>query len=218
MRDRPYQIAGRDYPRTYQELLEWFADEQACRQYLVRCHWPDGFECAQCGGKSETWGTGRGYLHCRRCGGEISITAGTSFDRSRMPLRTWFAAMWFVTSQRDGASALGLKRVRGLGSYQTAWTWLPKLRQAMVCPGRYQFHDRIDVDETIWAANEGVAARGGRLWVSQLKFIRRKGSGEFAYAGFLMCLALALWCSFVTLLKKALRFDRWMRRRHEWLK
>ena len=54
----------------------------------------------------------------------LVATAGTIFERTRNPLRTWFAAMWFVTSQKDGASALGLKRVLGLGSYQTAWEYM----------------------------------------------------------------------------------------------
>ena len=153
-------MAGEDYPRTYQQFLEWFADESACRRYLLRCRWPDGFACAQCGTKAEPWTTARGYLHCRACGTEISVTAGTVFERTRLPLRTWFAAMWFVTSQKDGASALGLKRVLGLGSYQTAWTWLHKLRRAMVRPGRDALRGRIEVDETYVGGTETGGKRG----------------------------------------------------------
>ena len=77
-----------------------------------------------------------------------------------MPLRTWFAAIWFVTSQKDGASALGLKRVLGLGSYQTAWTWLHKLRHAMVRPGRDQLCGRIEVDETYVGGSDLGGKRG----------------------------------------------------------
>jgi len=158
MSAQPNSRAGEDYPRTYQEFQEWFADETACRQYVMRCRWPQGFECAHCGTKAEPWKTSRGYLHCRECGSEVSVTAGTIFDRTRMPLRTWFAAMWFVTSQKDGASALGLKRVLGFGSYQTAWTWLHKLRQAMVRPGRDRLYGRIEVDESYM----GGATVGGK--------------------------------------------------------
>ncbi len=157
---RPSPVAGEDYPRTYQEFLEWFADETACRRYLTRCRWPQGFECARCGGRTEPWTTSRGYLHCRQCGSEVSVTAGTIFDRTRMPLRTWVAAMWFVTSQKDGASALGLKRVLGLGSYQTAWTWLHKLRQAMVRPDRDRLGGRIEVDETYVGGSDRGGKRG----------------------------------------------------------
>ena len=160
MNNRLPPIAGKDYPRTYQEFLEWFTDEQACRHYIARCRWPDGFECTHCGNKAEPWTTARGYLHCRRCGGETSVTAGTIFERTRMPLKTWFAAMWFVTSQKDGASALGLKRVLGLGSYQTAWTWLHKMRHAMVRSGRDQLCGSIEVDETYIGGRGGNRGRG----------------------------------------------------------
>jgi len=68
--------------------------------------------------------------------------------------------MWFVTSQKDGASALGLKRVLGLGSYQTAWTWLHKLRRAMVRPGRDGLAGRIEVDETYVGGTEKGSKRG----------------------------------------------------------
>jgi len=153
-------VASQDYPRTYQQFLEWFADDAACRRYLLRCRWPDGFACARCGKKTEPWTTARGYLHCRVCGHEVSVTAGTIFDGTRLSLRTWFSTMWFVTSQKDGASALGLKRVLGLGSYQTAWAWLHKLRRAMVRPGRDRLRGRIEVDETYVGGSEEGGKRG----------------------------------------------------------
>ena len=160
MNERAAPVAGKDYPRTYQQFLEWFADDQACRGYLLRCRWPDGFTCPRCKKKAEPWTTARGYLHCRLCGGEISPTAGTIFEGTRIPLRTWFSTMWFVTSQKDGASALGLKRVLGLGSYQTAWTWLHKLRRAMVRPSRDRLCGRIEVDETYVGGSQTGSKRG----------------------------------------------------------
>lgn len=99
-------------------------------------------------------------MHCRHCGVQVSVTAGTIFERTRTPLRTWFAAIWFVVSQKDGASALGLKRVLGFGSYQTAWTWLHKLRKAMVRPGRDRLSGRIEIDETYVGGTEVGGKRG----------------------------------------------------------
>ena len=160
MSTRPNPVAGKDYPHTYQEFLEWFPDEPACRRFLLRCRWPEGFQCGRCGDKAEPWTTGRGYLHCRQCGSEISVTAGTIFERTKHPLRIWFATMWFVTSQKDGASALGLKRVLGLGSYQTAWAWLHKLRQAMVRPERDKLCGYVEVDETYIGGSETGGKRG----------------------------------------------------------
>jgi transcription elongation factor Elf1 len=160
MDDRMGPKAGTDYPRCYQEFVEWFGDNAACRRYLQERRWPQGFQCPQCGKHSQPWTTAREYLHCRDCGAEVSVTAGTVFERTRISLKTWFAAMWFVTSQKDGASALGLKRVLGFGSYQTAWTWLHKLRRAMVRPGRDRLRGRIEVDETYVGGSKVGGQRG----------------------------------------------------------
>lgn len=149
--------AGVDYPRTYRDLLEWFPDDEACLAYLAGLRWPDGFVCPVCG-KSEFWRTGKGLWMCRACGRRTSVTAGTIFHRTRSPLSTWFAAVWLVTSQKTGVSALGLQRVLGFGSYETAWAWLHKLRRAMVRPDR----DRIggpgvvvELDETFLDVSRG---------------------------------------------------------------
>jgi GNAT superfamily N-acetyltransferase len=89
------------------------------------------------------------------------LTAGTVFQDTRKPLRLWFLAMWFITSQKNGVSALGLQRELGLGSYETAWTWLHKLRRAMVRPGRDNLSGEIEVDETyVGGAEEGRRGRG----------------------------------------------------------
>jgi transposase-like protein len=76
------------------------------------------------------------------------VTAGTIFQDTRTPLTTWFRAMWWVTNQKTGVSALGLQRTLGLRSYKTAWAWMHKLRRAMVRPGRDRLVGRVEVDET----------------------------------------------------------------------
>ena len=102
----------------------WFADDEACLRYLERLRWPDGFVCRACGVVGEPWRQSRGRLTCSSCRHQSSVTAGTVFAKTRTPLRTWFAAVWYVTNQKSGASALGLQRVLGLGSYETAWLML----------------------------------------------------------------------------------------------
>lgn len=152
--------AGIDYPRTFTEFDKFFGEEAACREYLSRLRWQSGFVCARCESTAGAWTTSRGYLHCRACEAETSITAGTIFQDTRNPLRTWFLAMWFVTSQKYGASALGLKRVLGLSSYQTAWTWLHKIRRAMVRPGRERLKGVVEIDEAyVGGEEEGVHGR-----------------------------------------------------------
>jgi hypothetical protein len=71
-------------------------------------------------------------LECSKCGHQTSVTAGTIFQDTRILLTDWFRAMYWVTTQKNGASALGLQRALELKSYKTAWTWLHKLRRAMV--------------------------------------------------------------------------------------
>ncbi len=154
--------AGIDYPKTFQEFDEWFATEEACRKFLVKLRWADGFRCPHCEKCGQPWATGRGLLHCRHCQGQTSVTAGTVFEGTRKPLRTWFIAMWLVTSQKHGVSALGLQRVVGFGSYQTAWAWLHKLRRAMIRPGREHLSGVVEVDETyVGGPEEELRGRGG---------------------------------------------------------
>ena len=121
------------YPGTWQEFHFWFADEPACAAYLERLRWPTGFCCPKCSGE-KGWRLPDGRWGCAGCSRKVSVTAGTIFDRSRVSLQEWFAAAWYMTNQKHGVSALGLQRLLGLGSYQTAWTILQKLRTAMVRP------------------------------------------------------------------------------------
>ena len=108
-----------------------FSTEKSCREYLMKVRWPNGFRCPHCGGQ-HSWRVAQNRFECRACGRQTSVTAGTIFHRSHKPLRLWFRAMWCVASQKEGASAWRLQRALKLNSYQTAWTWLHKLRRAMV--------------------------------------------------------------------------------------
>jgi len=147
-----------EYPRTLRELDEQYGTEAACREYLEQMRWPEGFVCPHCSGR-RSWRTERGLWMCGDCGSQTSVTAGTIFQGTRIPLKVWFQAIWWVVSQKNGASALGLQRVLGFGSYRTAWTWLHKLRRAMVRPERERLTGQVEVDETFIG---GVECGGGR--------------------------------------------------------
>ncbi len=148
-----------DYPRNLVELEARFSTEEACREYLLKLRWPEGFVCPRCGIQS-SWASKRNLLLCADCGYQASVTAGTIFQDTRKPLTLWFRAAWWVTTQKGGASALELQRVLGLGSYVTAWTWLHKFRRAMVRPGRNRLVGRVEVDETyVGGVEEGVRGR-----------------------------------------------------------
>jgi transposase-like protein len=147
-----------EYPETVLEFRERFATDEACRDYVVALRWPDGFVCPLCEQK-KAWEMGRGLYSCQNCGYQASVTAGTLFSDTHKPLRLWFEAMWYITNQKSGVSALGLQRVLGLGSYHTAWNWLHKLRRAMVRPGRDRLSGVIEVDE-IFIGGERPGKRG----------------------------------------------------------
>ena len=148
-----------EYPRNLSELEDSFSTEENCRAYLARLRWPEGFRCPRCG-EGKSWPVRGMLLECAGCGCQTSVTAGTIFQDTRTPLAVWFRAMWWVTTQRNGASALGLQRVLGLKKYETAWTWLHKLRRAMVRPGRDLLTGRVEVDETyLGGLEEGVRGR-----------------------------------------------------------
>ena len=115
--------------------MAWFPTDADCLDYLEWLRWPDGFVCPGCehaGG----WRMGDGRFRRAGCDGRTSVTAGTIFDRTRTPLTVWFNACWLLATQKDGISALSLQRSLEMGSYQTAWAMLHRLRSVLVRPGR----------------------------------------------------------------------------------
>lgn len=141
--------------------MDWFPDEAACLKYLEQLRWPEGFVCPRCDVSAPPYRASRNRLVCSACRAQCSVTAGTLFDKTRTPLRSWLAAVWYVTNQKHGVSALGLKRVLGLGSYQTAWTMLHRLRRAMIRPGRERLAGVVEVDETYVGGREPKTRRKG---------------------------------------------------------
>lgn len=157
-----------DYPRTIQEFERRFSTEENCRAYLVSLRWPEGFRCPHCQGRKAVLVRST-LFQCCACRRQTSATAGTIFQDTRKPLVMWFRAMWYVTSQKNGASALGLQRVLGLVSYETAWTWLHKLRRAMIRPDRDRLSGWVEVDETLVGGEEpGASGRqtAKKAWVA----------------------------------------------------
>jgi len=166
------------YPRTLMEFENQFATEEACRLYLEQLRWPDGFRCPRCGGTA-AWRMSRGLWLCQLCRRQTSVIVGTVFERSRLPLTLWFRAMWHVTNQKNGASALTIQRLLGLGSYQTAWAWLHKLRRAMVRPGRDCLEGLVEADESYLGGEKpGKRGRGARGKALVLLAVQLQPGGE----------------------------------------
>lgn len=179
--------AGADYPTDWNEFLVWFATDEACLVYLEKLRWPAGFVCPSCDCADHPYRSSRGRMVCRHCGHQCTVTAGTIFEKTRTPLRVWLAAAWYATSQKQGVNALGLQRVLGLGSYQTAWTMLHRFRAAMVRPGRESLHGKVEVDETYLAISDRqkpIIAKGRKnntaktLIVIAVEILEPKGFGR----------------------------------------
>lgn len=163
------------YPTTLEEFERDFSTEEDCRDYLFSLRWPDGFVCPKCG-NTKYWRVRTVLLECTECHHQVSVIAGTIFQDTRKPLTMWFRAIWWVTAQKNGASALNLQKILGLGSYQTAWTWLHKLRTAMVRPERDKLSGCVEVDETyIGGAKAGKRGRGAENKILVAVAVEMKG-------------------------------------------
>jgi len=140
-------VEHEDYPEDFEQFITRFTTEQDCYDYILSLRWPQGFVCPRCNSE-RSWKTKRSLLVCSECGHQASITAGTIFQGTRKPLRLWFHVMWWMMSQKTGASAKNLQHTMGFRRYETAWTWLHKLRRAMIRSGRDRLKETVEVDET----------------------------------------------------------------------
>lgn len=148
------------YPEDAIELMNMFPSEEACLDYLATIRWPHGYKCLRCSDKSALK-LGRGLYRCQSCKYEGSVIVDTLFQDTHKPLQLWFQAIWYVVSQKNGVSAIGLQQSLGLGSYHTAWEWLHKLRRAMVRPGRDKLSGIVEINETmIGGEKPGKRGRG----------------------------------------------------------
>ena len=173
---------AKEFPGTLLEFEHWFRTEESCRDYLARVRWPEGFVCPRCAAR-KAWRTEDGRFHCQGCSTNVYLAAGTVFHRSKVPLRLWFRAMWWMTNQKVGINAMGLQRLLGLPSYQTAWTMLHKLRRAMVRPGREQLSGEIEVDGTlIGGLRPGNPSRQAKEIVIIAAEVRGKRMGRIRIA------------------------------------
>ncbi len=136
------------YPANQMEFENMFRTEQDCIDYLESLRWPNGFECPRCG-SIRFWKKNKGRYECSDCHKETTVTNDTIFHKTTKPLLIWFRAIWWIVAQKNGVSAKGLQKVLGLGSYQTAWTWLHKFRRLMVLSGRSKLEGIVEVDEVL---------------------------------------------------------------------
>ena len=143
-----------DQPRSLLEFQRDFPDDAACVRYLAGRRWPSGFVCPACGATRAYELVQRRLWQCAACRQQTSLTAGTVLHGTRLPLITWFWAMYLAATLNTGISARQLRKQLGLRRYETAWMLLQKIRRAMVNPDRERLSGDVEI---------GVAWVGGSL-------------------------------------------------------
>jgi hypothetical protein len=150
-----------EFPKTVLEFQDQYPDEDACWNALRQVRWPGGFLCPRCGHRESSFISTRRLEQCRGCRYQCSVTAGTIFHRTKVPLRTWFWAIFFVARHKQGISALQLQKDTGLGSYETAWTMLHKLRSGLEPRAEVRLEGLVEADDAYVGSVERNR-KGGR--------------------------------------------------------
>jgi transposase-like protein len=161
----------RDFPKTATEFEARFATEEDCRAYWIEARWGGEPACARCN-STRVWTIREGTtFECADCGHQTSLTSGTLLEKTRKPFKVWFRAVFEISTRRTGISAKDLQRIMGFGSYKTAWSWLHKLRAAMVRSDSEPLGPFVEMDEALVGGQGGphkelvlvAAEAGGRV-------------------------------------------------------
>src|SRR2546422_1861865 len=143
------------------DLMDQFGTDEKCRAMLEKLRWADGVQCPRCNGVKHTAMTSRGQYDCLTCGYQFSVTSGTIFHDTHLPLRKWFMAILLTVESKKGVSANQVKRILGLGSYKTAWYLCHRIRAAMTELVPKKLNGTVEVDET-FVGGKGRGQSTGR--------------------------------------------------------
>ena len=161
------------------KLIVKFDTDEKCRIALEKLRWPEGVRCIRCGSEKISRNYKRNQFECTPCGYHFSVTAGTIFHDSHLPLRKWFIATYLICESKKGVSALQLKRVLGV-AYKTAWYLCHRIREAVK-----------DADTSLLGLDSGFvecdeAYIGGKIkWMHEKDKERRRTQGRFGKVGVL---------------------------------
>jgi transposase-like protein len=150
------------------DFLEKYGTEEQCRQALYQFRWPNGFVCPHCG-NTTCCELGRKVYQCHKCHHQTSLTAGTIFHGTKLPLKKWFLSIYLLTQRKQSLSALQLSREIGV-KYDTAWSLKQKLMQVMLERQQSkQLKGRIEIDDAYLGGE--MAGKRGRGSVNKIPFL-----------------------------------------------
>jgi transposase-like protein len=147
---------------TLPDLNRSFSTDEDCREILTKLRWPEGAECPRCRNRNVWWVQSRKQFTCSECSYQFSVTTGTIFNDSHLPLPIWFMAVLLLVEARKGMSAMQLKRTlwgQHKGSYKTAWYLCHRIRAAMATADRPMLDGTVEMDETYVGGK-----KHGRQW------------------------------------------------------
>jgi len=140
---------------------EQFGDEDACRKALFELRWRDGLVCPSCGNRGFCALRTRKVFQCNRCKKQLRLTAGTVFENTKLPLTSWFLAIYHLTQSKGGISSIELGRRLGV-KQPTAWLMKHKLMRAMAGREAHKpkLAGRIEIDDTYLGGERSGGKRG----------------------------------------------------------
>jgi hypothetical protein len=137
-----------------------YGSEEQCRAVVVAARWPDGFVCPACGGRDYSMVKTRDLFQCTACRRQTSPIAGTIFAATKLPLRTWFRALYHMTQSKQGISSIELGRRLGVRQ-STAWTIKHKLQQVMLeRDAGKRLTGRVEIDDAYLGGERSGGKRG----------------------------------------------------------
>jgi transposase-like protein len=171
-------------PLNLSNLMTRFDTEIKCREFLESLRWPDGAPCPKCESKEIARVKGReAVLRCTKCQTQFTVTAGTVFNDSHLPLSKWFVATFILTQSKKGVSACQIQRMLGIGSYKTAWYLCHRIRSAMIQVNRPKLTGTVEMDETYVGGKRkgGFVGRPGRGTNKEVVLVLRQRGGEMRF-------------------------------------
>jgi len=157
------------------EMLQKYSTDEKCREILTKLRWPEGVTCPRCKERQVCYLESRKQFECASCGYQFSVTTGTIFNDTHLPLEKWFAATYLLCEAKKGISACQIQRTLGI-SYKTAWYLCHRIRAAMVEASRPLLDGKVEVDETyVGGRGHGPGIRGRGTKKEPVIGIRQRG-------------------------------------------
>lgn len=172
-----------DKPKTLQQAIRYFKDEQTCIDAIAELRWPNGVECPKCGHKGQYYLATQRRWKCKQCKKQFSVKVGTIFEDSAIPLEKWLIALWMLVNCRNGISSYEVGRALGM-TQKSAWFVLHRLRLALQTNSLVKLGGRgseVEVDETFI----GGKARNMHPNVHRRRITRGGPHDKTAVMGFL---------------------------------